>query len=133
MIFEHIRKNFSLDSNLPNILVFLPSIKYIKDVKTYIEKDFEKHFSAIMADMPFNLEELHGGLKPFEKDLVFRPDPKLKHFVRIILATKIAETAITLDDVYYVLDSGLETDYFFDENTKMDYNKVVQISKSSAI
>ena len=133
VIFEHIRNKFSLDNNLPNILVFLPSIKHIKDVKTYIEKDFEKHFSAIMADMPFNIEELHGGLKPYEKDFVFRPNPRLKHFVRIILATKIAETAITLDDIYYVLDSGLETDYFFDENTKMDYNKVVQISKSSAI
>ncbi len=60
--------------------------------------------------------------------------PDLLHLdtVRVILATKIAETAITLHNIYYVLDSGLEREYYFDEISKMSYIKEIKISKSSA-
>lgn len=130
---EHLKNHFSTEHDLPNILVFLPSIKEIKAVKQYIEDDQDKVFALIQESLPFVLQEMHGGLKPSEKNLVMKPHWELKKKVRIILATKIAETALTIDDVRYVLDSGLHTEYYFDEITKMDYNKQVPISKSSAI
>lgn len=113
--------------------MFLPSIKEIKEVADYILKDLDKSFYVIQRNVPFHVEELHGGLRPAEKDKVFNPHHALKNTVRIILATKIAETAITLDDIYYVLDSGKETEYFFDEKSQMDYHKQMDISMSSAI
>lgn len=132
-IFEHIMKNFETSNLVPNILVFLPSIREIKEVKETIEQDIDRSFDQLYKLLPFNLEELHGGLKPSEKDIVLKPPSETKSQVRIILATKIAETAITLDDIYYVLDSGKEVNYFFDEIAQMDYNKEEDISKSSAI
>lgn len=131
-IFEHIKKNFAEDMR-PNVLVFLPSIKEIKGVLEYITKDHDRKFAAIYESLPFVLQEMHGGLRPSEKDKVLRPSPHLRQMVRIILATKIAETALTLENIYYVLDSGRHTEYFFDEAAKMDYHKDVPISKSSAI
>lgn len=133
IMMEHLMKHFSSEYFLPNILVFLPSIKEIKEIRTHIEEDHDKSFSIISESLPHQVQELHGGLKPSEKSMVLDPDPKLKKVVRIILATKIAETALTIEDVRYVLDSGLHTEYFFDELTKMDYSKKVPISKSSAI
>jgi ATP-dependent helicase HrpA len=132
-MFEHLKNNFGKSEFLPNILVFLPSIKEIKQVKEFIEKDYEGQFRLIANDLPFHLEEMHGGLRPSEKDAVLKPPRHLRNKVRVILATKIAETALTLEDIYYVLDSGRHTEYFYDEVAKMDYHKEVPISKSSAI
>ena len=114
-------------------MVFLPSIKEIKEVSGLIFQDTDKSFETIEKMLPFHIEELHGGLRPSEKDQVFNPCPSLQRKVRVILATKIAETAITLEDVYYVLDSGKETEYFFDEESQMDFHKQMDISLSSAI
>lgn len=132
-IFEHIKNNFNGRDVVPNILVFLPSIKEIKGVKEFIIEDNDHQFRLIQDDLPFHLQELHGGLRPFEKDEVLKPAYHLRNKVCVILATKIAETALTLNNIYYVLDSGRHTEYFFDEAAKMDYNKNVPISKSSAI
>lgn len=134
LIFEHIKKNHqTTNMTLPNVLVFLPSIKEIMSVKEAIEADPTQEFKAIKTEVEFVVEELHGGLKPAEKKKVMNPSFETKRMVRVILATKIAETAITLEDVYYVLDSGKETQYYFDESRQMDYNKIQPISKSSAI
>lgn len=132
-IFEHIKNNFDNNKVIPNILVFLPSIKEIKEVKDFIFKDNDRQFGIIKQDLDFHIEEMHGGLKPSEKDLVMKPPQYVRRKVRVILATKIAETALTLENIYYVLDSGRHTEYFFDEAAKMDYSKNVPISKSSAI
>jgi HrpA-like RNA helicase len=132
-IFEHIKNNFNGKDVVPNVLVFLPSIKEIKEVKDYIFKDNDRQFGIIKEDLDFHVEEMHGGLKPSEKDMVLKPAHYLRNKVRVILATKIAETALTLNNIYYVLDSGRHTEYFFDEAAKMDYSKNVPISKSSAI
>ena len=136
VIFDHIRRNFcdpqSQTSISPNVLVFLPSVKDIKEVLAYIENDEGEVFKKIRDSVNFCLEELHGALLPEEKNKVIRPRVKHKDLVRVILATKIAETAITLDEIYYVLDSGLEREYYFDEVSKMHFIQETRISKSSA-
>lgn len=53
--------------------------------------------------------------------------------VRIILSTKIAETALTIDNVVYVLDSGKEREYYYDELARLDYVVTKDISLSSCI
>jgi len=117
----------------PNILVFLPSIKDIKAVKNLHQDDHQNHFKNIDKQIKHRIEELHGGLTPQEKDEVISPKDtnETQSFVRIILATKIAETAITLDNIRYVIDSGLERQYYFDEVARLDYFETEIISESS--
>ena len=114
--------------------MFLPSIPNIKGVIDIIQEDTaDKFFTTLQQDIQYQLEELHGGLSPTEKAEVMRVTPKEQNYVRVILATRIAETALTLDNIIYVLDSGLEREYYFDEIARLDYMEVKQISQSSAI
>lgn len=130
---QHIKKTFkSSEASMPNVLVFLPSVRDIKDVVAHIEADSQEYFKRIKDEVPFVVQELHGALKPKEKMASINPGPDLDGSVIVTLATKIAETAITIKDVYYVLDSGLEREYFYDEVTKMSFVKETKISKSSA-
>lgn len=117
---------------MPNILVFMPSVKQIKEILNFIKLDPQEEFKRINNEIQFTTEELHGALKPSEKSKVIRSDKGTKGLVRIIFASKIAETAITIEDIYYVLDSGLEREYFYDELKKMSFIKETKISKSSA-
>ncbi|XRA99169.1 RNA helicase [Pycnococcus provasolii] len=47
---------------------------------------------------------LHGSLPPREQRKVFARPPK--NSVKVILATNVAETSLTIDDVQYVIDFG---------------------------
>jgi HrpA-like RNA helicase len=64
---------------------------------------------------------LHGGLNPHEKEEVMKACEKgnmdLKNTIKVVLASRIAETAITLGLVKYVIDSGKEKDFYFNEET----------------
>jgi len=131
-IFGHIKRNFVKSAIMPNILVFMPSVKEIKEIIDHIRTVDSMAFDKINDELHFCLEELHGALKPQEKMDVIKPNKELKGTIRIIFASKIAETAITIEDIYYVLDSGLEREYYYDEITKMNFIKETKISKSSA-
>lgn len=132
VIFDHIRRNFRCEDTLPNVLVFMPSVRDIKEMVKFIEEDPMEIFKQVRDELPLNIEELHGALRPKEKQEVIEAPAQLKKTVRVILASKIAETAITLQDIFYVLDSGLEREYFYDEVTKLSYMQETKISKSSA-
>lgn len=116
---------------MPNVLVFLPGIPEIKKVVEQSKED--KDLLKIIDSLHFKIEEFHGALKPEEKNEVMNACQSLDSVVRIILSTKIAETAVTINNIMYVLDSGLEREYFHEEITSLSYMKVEPISKSSAI
>ena len=114
-----------------NVLVFLPGIPEIKQVVELCKEDEE--FNKIQDDLHFRIEEFHGALRPDEKNDVLNPTSSLDTVVRIILSTKIAETAVTINNIMYVLDSGKEREYYHEEISSLSYLKVEAISKSSAI
>jgi HrpA-like RNA helicase len=79
-----------------NVLTFLPGKAEIQNVVEAIEK---KAKAAGVAVIP-----LHSQLEAEEQQKAFANYPKGK----IILATNIAQTSVTIDDIDVVIDSGLE-------------------------
>ncbi len=79
-----------------NVLTFLPGKAEIQDVMFAIEN---KATAAKVAVIP-----LHSQLEAEEQQKAFINYPNGK----IILATNIAQTSVTIDDIDVVIDSGLE-------------------------
>ena len=79
-----------------NVLVFLPGKAEIQAVAEAIEK------KAIEATIP--VIPLHSQLEASAQQQAFTHSPNGK----IILATNIAQTSVTIDDIDVVIDSGLE-------------------------
>lgn len=80
------------------ILVFLPGIGEITKLM------------KIMADSQrfppsrYEIYPLHSKLATLEQHRIFDRPPE--HIRKIIIATNIAETSITIDDIVYVVDCG---------------------------
>ncbi|MCC7321993.1 MAG: ATP-dependent helicase HrpB [Rubellimicrobium sp.] len=62
------------------------------------------------------IRPLYGALPAAEQDLALTPDPAVR---RIVLATNIAETSLTIPDVRVVVDSGLVRRARFDPGSGM--------------
>ncbi|XP_057949537.1 probable pre-mRNA-splicing factor ATP-dependent RNA helicase DEAH4 isoform X2 [Malania oleifera] len=73
---------------------------------------------------------LHGSLPPEMQVRVFTPPPP--NCRRIIVATNIAETSLTVDGVVYVIDSGYVKQRQYNASTGMYSLDVVQISRVQA-
>ena len=74
-----------------DILAFLPGVAEIERTAERIE--------GVAAE----IHRLHGSLEPAEQRMAIRKGARRK----IILATSIAETSLTIDGVHIVIDSGL--------------------------
>jgi ATP-dependent RNA helicase DHX36 len=64
-----------------------------------------------------------------QKKVFTQPPPGMR---KIVLATNIAETAITIDDVVYVIDSGKVKEKSYDPFTNVSTLQCGWISKASA-
>lgn len=80
------------------ILVFLPGIGEISKLLRIMEESM-----AFPKDR-FEIYPLHSKLPSLEQKKIFERPPN--HIRKIIIATNIAETSITIDDVVYVIDCG---------------------------
>lgn len=78
-----------------DILAFLPGVGEIERVRERLE--------LRLADVP--ILALHGQVEPAAQRIALRRDANGRR--RIVLATAIAETSLTLDGVSVVVDSGL--------------------------
>ncbi|XP_022822614.1 ATP-dependent RNA helicase DHX36-like [Spodoptera litura] len=80
------------------VLIFLPGIGDITNLLKMIEtsNNFPKSRFAIYP--------LHSKLPSLEQQKIFQRPPD--YIRKIILATNIAETSITIDDIVYVIDCG---------------------------
>jgi ATP-dependent helicase HrpB len=80
-----------------------------------------------LAGQPLILP-LHGSLPFEEQKRVLEPSARR----RVILATNIAETSLTIDGVRIVVDTGLHRSAGFDPRRGMDTLRLARISKASA-
>ncbi|MFB9953295.1 ATP-dependent helicase HrpB [Rhizobium puerariae] len=73
---------------------------------------------------------LYGNLSQKEQDLAIRPAQAGTR--KIVLATSIAETSITIDGVRIVIDSGLQRLPVFEPSTGITRLETVRVSRASA-
>lgn len=87
-----------------SILVFLPGYDDIMLCQEMI-------LNSGLRMNELSLFLLHGSMQIGHQHDVFKP---IKHKRKVILATNVAETSITIDDVVYVIDSGRAKEKTFD-------------------
>jgi len=107
-----------------DILVFLPGAGEIRRVQDMLSGPGE------CSDRGIKIFPLFGELSPTEQDAALDADPRLPR--RVILATNIAETSLTLPRIRIVIDSGLVRRAVFDPVTGMSRLDTSRISRASA-
>ncbi len=103
-----------------DVLAFLPGVGEIERTRERLE-DRLKHVPVL---------PLHGQVQPHAQRAAIRRDPEGRR--RIVLATSIAETSITLEGVSVVVDSGLSRRAEFDVAAGVTHLVTVRASQASA-
>lgn len=102
-----------------DVLVFLPGQREIARVDSLLA-------SSVDADVL----TLHGELPVEAQTRVLQPDPEGRR--RVVLATNVAESSVTLPGVRVVIDSGLAREPRYDPNSGFARLDVVNIAQASA-
>ncbi|KAA1471478.1 P-loop containing nucleoside triphosphate hydrolase protein [Dentipellis sp. KUC8613] len=98
-----------------HVLVFLPGWEEIMAVnRILLERPLGVRFND---PSKFSIHLLHSSIPVAEQQVIFDPPPKGVR--RIILATNIAETSITIPDVVYVVDTGKVKEQRYDPQRHM--------------
>jgi ATP-dependent helicase HrpB len=103
-----------------DVLVFLPGVGEIQRCSEAL--------APLAAEQDLAVLPLYGDLPAEQQDAVLRPLDLRK----IVLATNVAETSITIDGVTAVVDSGLVRRLRFDPSTGLDRLELGKISRASA-
>jgi ATP-dependent helicase HrpB len=106
-----------------DVLVFLPGAAEIRRVERRLVDEASR---AVNVDVL----PLYGELAPNEQDAALAPARGGRR--KVVLATNIAETSLTIDGVRVVVDCGLERRSFFDPVTGMSRLETQRIARASA-
>jgi ATP-dependent helicase HrpB len=110
-----------LDATDGDALVFLPGASEIHRLRAVME-------DARIAGL--RVHALFGEMRIEEQQQVLEPAPRGVR--KLILATNIAETSLTIEGVRVVIDTGLARRSLFDPGTGMERLVTVRISQASA-
>lgn len=119
-VFEQTVKYTEQDKN---ILVFLPGVREINDLQAKLGRYLKSIGREDVTVLP-----LYSGLSNQEQKAVdrFYPGPK------IILATNIAQTSLTIKDIDVVVDSGLKRHIEIDDNEEVQSLELHTISQADS-
>ena len=112
----------AIENDAGDILAFLPGQAEIRRTQQQLE---EQGLPRQVTVLP-----LFGDLSAAEQDAALRPADTQQR--KIVLATNIAETSLTIEGVRVVVDSGLARRARFDPATGMSGLETVRISRASA-
>uniref|UniRef100_A0A6N2MMI2 RNA helicase n=1 Tax=Salix viminalis TaxID=40686 RepID=A0A6N2MMI2_SALVM len=125
VLIEKLLKKICVDSKDGAILVFLPGWDDInKTRERLLVNPFFKDGSK------FIIISLHSMVPSMEQKKVFKRPPQGCR--KIILSTNISESAITIDDVVYVIDSGRMKEKSYDPYNNVSTLQSSWVSKASA-
>ncbi|AWM27087.1 ATP-dependent helicase [Sinorhizobium fredii USDA 205] len=108
-------------SDAGSILAFLPGQAEITRTTERLAGRFDQNTMIV---------PLYGNLSQKDQDAAIRPAPKGTR--KIVLATSIAETSITIDGVRIIVDSGLQRLPVFEASTGITRLETVRVSRASA-
>jgi len=103
-----------------DVLVFLPGEREIRDCAEALRKHHPPHVDIL---------PLFARLSVEEQDRVFRPSGNAR---RIVLATNVAETSLTVPGIRYVVDTGLARVKRYSFRNKVEQLQVEPIAQSAA-
>lgn len=104
-----------------SILVFLPG-------QAEIRRTAERLVDAMPGDT--DLCPLYGALDAAEQDRAIRPPPAGRR--KIVLATAIAESSLTIDGVRVVIDAGLARKPRYEPSNGLTRLETVRVSRAAA-
>nr|XP_015209820.1 PREDICTED: putative ATP-dependent RNA helicase DHX30 [Lepisosteus oculatus] len=107
------------------VLCFLPGWQDIRGVQQRLEEKptFQGGRQIILP--------VHSNLPVMDQRAIFQRPPAGQR--KIVLATNIAETSITVDDIVHVVDTGFHKEQRYDLRTKVSCLDTVWVSRSNVI
>lgn len=103
-----------------DVLAFLPGAEEIRRTARLLAPTADRDGLLVLP--------LHGSLPSEEQDRALRPSERRK----VVLATNIAETSLTIEGVTTVVDSGLARSASYDAGRGVDRLELGRISRASA-
>jgi ATP-dependent helicase HrpB len=110
----------ALDATAGDVLVFLPGVGEIRRAHEALEPLAQRRNLALL--------DLYGDLPADEQDAVLRRADRRK----VVLATNVAETSVTIEGISAVVDTGLARISRYDAGVGLDRLELVRISRASA-
>lgn len=115
-----------------DILVFLPGERDIRDTEVALAAHLGSRYvrAGERTNTPGAVEilPLFARLSPAEQQRIFAPHP----YPRIVLATNVAETSLTVPGIKYVIDPGLARISRYSQRTKVQRLPIEEVSQASA-
>lgn len=102
-----------------NLLCFLPTERDIQDLSEMLQKDLDSSFEIL---------PLFGRMSPADQKKVFKSSGK----TRVVLATNIAETSLTIPGIAYVVDTGSARVSRYNAQARIQGLPVEEVSQASA-
>ncbi|PMG43587.1 ATP-dependent helicase HrpB [Shewanella sp. 10N.286.52.B9] len=106
-----------------SVLVFLPGKGEINQLQRLLSQRLDPN--------EFLLCPLYGDLSPAEQDKAISPAPSGKR--KIVIATNVAESSLTIDGITIVIDSGYKREASFNPRTGVSRLSLRRISQASSI
>ena len=111
----------ALEEEEGDVLVFLPGVGEIRRTRERLRDGGLPEAVSVV--------ELHGSLPAAEQDRAVTPLPGRR---KVVLATSIAETSLTIEGVRVVVDAGLMRVPRFDPGTGMSRLETLRVTRDSA-
>ena len=105
-----------------SVLVFLPGAGEIRRTETLLKERIDDPNVDVVA--------LFGALEGRDQDRAISPAPKGKR--KVVLATSIAETSLTIEGVRVVIDSGLSRVPRYEPDVGLTRLETVRVSRAAA-
>jgi pre-mRNA-splicing factor ATP-dependent RNA helicase DHX16 len=117
-----------LNQPLPgDVLIFMPGQDDIEKCAARIEEELAKLKDRVR---PVIICPVYGNLPHEEQQRIYAPTPEDAR--KVVIATNIAETSITVEGIVYVIDTGLVKQNYYNPNNRIDALNVVPVSKAQA-
>ncbi|KAI8788572.1 ATP-dependent RNA helicase DHX57 [Biomphalaria glabrata] len=110
------------------ILVFMPGFA---EIQTLYDMLLSTSTFRISNKSRYKIIPLHSTLSSEDQNAVFvKPKEGIR---KIVIATNIAETSITIDDIVFVVDTGKMKEKRFDQTKSMESLDSVWVSRANAM